>query len=102
MLVCSISTVGAGTSIMAASLLPLSGGALSLELDEDDLDAVSAYIAAHFSKGGKTVYPTLTVYNFGGCDFVFQNEWGDPCLIADSEEGRAILVRIHEHLNRKE
>lgn len=84
---------------MAATILPLPDGSFSLEFDEADIDAVESYIAAHFAPVEQTVYPTLVTYHFGYCSFVFQNEWGDPCLIANSEKGHAILVQILENLN---
>ena len=40
-----------------------------------------------------------SVYSFGGAEFVFQDEWNDPCLISDSERGDTALRRLSEALN---
>ncbi|MET3778388.1 hypothetical protein [Rhizobium alvei] len=44
-------------------------------------------------------HPTYIRYWFGGCSFVYYNQWDDPCLISNSAEGTAILKIIHDALN---
>lgn len=82
---------------MAVTLLK-AGDYLSLEFDNDDLERVGECI--------RDLYPNVTsrwagifkVYCFGGCEFTFQNEWDDPCLIASSDEGHEILRVLHARL----
>ena len=39
-------------------------------------------------------YPFPTVYAFGQTELTFQNEWDDPCLIATTLNGEAMLRAI--------
>lgn len=83
---------------MAVTLLSLSNGHYSLEFEPSDLSSVAAAIRDRYGVPDKRQYPTSTEYRFGGCSFTFQNEWDDPCLIAGSIEGDAILKTLHETL----
>jgi hypothetical protein len=83
---------------VTASLLRLSSGHYSLEFETADLPALSSAIEQRYGLPEKQQYATLAVYRFGGCSFTFQNEWDDPCLIASSAEGDAILATLHQAL----
>lgn len=83
---------------MAVTLLPLSNGHYSLEFELSDMPAVAAAIRDRYGEPSKRQYPTSADYSFGGSHFTFQNEWDDPCLIAGSDEGDAILKVLHETL----
>jgi hypothetical protein len=80
---------------MAVTLLALPNGHYSLEFETSNLPSVIAAIHERYGVPGKRRYPILAVYSFGGCDFTFQNEWDDPCLVAGSEEGSEILKALH-------
>jgi hypothetical protein len=60
---------------------------LSLEFEEADLDRVRQCIRQLYPATTSRRAGIATLYSFGGCEFVFQNEWEDPCLISKSYEG---------------
>ena len=80
---------------MAITLLPLSNGHYSLEFEETDLSSVAAAIRERYGVPDKRQHATCAEYRFGGCHFTFQNEWEDPCLIANSADGDDILKALH-------
>ncbi|NYT39948.1 hypothetical protein HZY97_04210 [Sphingomonas sp. R-74633] len=80
---------------MSASLVRQQSGYYSLELETADLDALKSAILDRYGTPKTKRYPMLTVYRFGGCSFTFQHQWDDPCLIASSAEGDAILETLH-------
>ena len=84
---------------MAVTLLSLSNGLLSLEFETSDISSVAAVIRLLFGEVSSQQIPTATRYTFGGCRFLFQNEWDDPCLIAQSVEGNELLRQIWAKLN---
>jgi hypothetical protein len=79
---------------MAASLLPMKNGSCSLEFATSDIDRVSILLREHFGVPRVEKWPELTVYKFKQADLLFQNEWDDPCLIASTAEGIAMLEVI--------
>lgn len=83
---------------MAVTLLELANDHVSLEFEPEDIDAVGAAIREQFGQPNIVRYPFSADYRFGGCSFVFQNEWDDPCLISGSVEGDAILRLLHQTL----
>ncbi|WP_206539698.1 hypothetical protein [Leisingera sp. ANG-S5] len=79
-------------------ILELSSGRLSLEFSASDLTAVREAIESIYGVPEITAYPACASVKFAGCMFVFQNEWNDPCLISQSEEGNRILKDLFESL----
>jgi hypothetical protein len=79
---------------MAVSLLWLNDGSCSLEFEPSDIDRVSTVLSAQYGKPKIERYPTLTVYTFSNASLTFQSEWDDPCLIASSAEGIAMLETL--------
>jgi hypothetical protein len=84
---------------MTVTLLSLSNGRSSLEFATSDLPLVAAAIRDRFGDPEQRPYPTSTHYCIGGCSFVFQNEWDDPCLISGSVAGDQILTELCAVLN---
>lgn len=84
---------------MAVTLLPLSNGHYSLEFEPADLPLVASSIRDKYGVPDRLQYPTFAEYWFGGCSFIFQDEWDDPCLISGSAEGDDILKSLHDDLN---
>ena len=83
---------------MAITLLHLPSGHYSLEFDLSDLPSVATAIRKRYGVPEKRLLPTITEYSFGECSFVFQNEWAEPCLIADTTKGDEILQALHADL----
>jgi len=82
-----------------AKLLPLPDDGVSLELMPSEIPLLVAVIERHF--GPLEIRPhigTYAEYRFGGCNFTFQNDWDDPCLISGSNEGTELLAQLHAHL----
>ena len=84
---------------MAVSLLPLSNKHYSLEFETADIERVNTTIIELYGRPIISRHATCMNYIFGGCDFTFQTEWDDPCLISDSSEGDNILKKLHKRLN---
>jgi hypothetical protein len=78
------------------------GDHLSLEFEVSDLSRVGPCIRELYPTTTSRWAGTVKVYSFGGCEFVFQNEWADPCLISNSNEGDAILRSLHFQLTSDE
>jgi len=76
---------------MVVSLLPLTTGGCSLEFDTGDIDRVREYLRQRFGAPRVEHHPFHIVYKFRQADLLFQNEWDDPCLIASTEDGVAML-----------
>lgn len=72
----------------------------SLEFENDDLPLVRQAISARF--GQLEIEPHLLYqdWRFGGCDFLFQAEWDDPCLIGSTPDAAALLRALCADLNR--
>jgi len=84
---------------MPVSLVPLKNGSVSLEFEVAEIDSVSASLRQRFGAPMVEKHPTLTVYKFKQADLVFQNEWDDPCLIAGTPEGIAMLKAVAADLS---
>jgi hypothetical protein len=72
-------------------LVELDDGMCSLEFAVEDIDRVRAALSVRHGAPKVTKYPILTFYTFGGTDVTFQNEWDDPCLIANTPDGVDML-----------
>ncbi len=79
---------------MSATILELSNGHCSLEFAESYLPSVMMGIQKLWGESITGPYVASQSVRFGGCDFVFQIEWDDPCLIACSDEGSLMLRRL--------
>lgn len=74
------------------------GDHLSLEFEDGDLQRVGLSIRELYPNASSYWAGIFKVYSFGGCEFTFQNEWDDPCLISNSDDGDAILRSLHAQL----
>ena len=83
---------------MTVSLLHLETGC-SLEFAASDIECVRAALEQHYGipKVDKSS-PILTVYTFANATIIFQNEWDDPCLIANEPMGVAMLEQLAKEL----
>jgi hypothetical protein len=83
---------------MTVSLLHLETGC-SLEFAASDIERVRAALEQHYGapKVDKSS-PILTVYTFANATIIFQNEWDDPCLIANEPMGVAMLEQLAKEL----
>ncbi|MCW4462064.1 hypothetical protein OK349_10130 [Sphingomonas sp. BT-65] len=83
---------------MTMTLLSV-GKHLSLEFDPSDLDAIQALVDAQYP--GRKAAPAgiATILAFGGEEFLYQNEWDDPCLISSSTRGDEILRSMYAQLS---
>lgn len=70
---------------------------LALEFDTSDLVAVRKYLRQTFPEMNSQVQGIEAVVTFGGEDFIFQNEWDDPCLVSISAKGNNMLRALYEH-----
>lgn len=88
--------------VMAFRISELGEGSSSLEFDEDDIPALTAAIEELF--GPRTVEQNIIHddVSFGGQEFIFYNEWGDPCLISRTEEGGKCLRCLLSKLSSAE
>lgn len=71
------------------------GERLSLEFETSDLEAVRLYINQRYGGMDSKAAGIAAIVTLAGEDFTFQNEWDDPCLIAHSIKGDALLRAIH-------
>ncbi len=71
-------------------LLELAPDLVSLEFDPGEMPVVRQRLArlGRVSEARHASYSVLTV---AGEQFLHENEWGDPCLIAQSAAGSALL-----------
>ncbi len=77
-------------------VLELSDGNCSLEVGELSLVELKKCIERLWGAVEIGPYITSQSVRFGDCDFVFQNEWDDPCLISLSTAGASHLRRLAE------
>ena len=82
---------------MAVSILPLKGGGASLEYARADAERVGAAIKALYGTPSIEWAAVFATVRFGGCRFVYQDEWDDPCLIAGCPSGVRLLEAIARH-----
>ena len=79
---------------MKPYLLALSCGRLSLEFKDEDRRALTAAIRERFGRLDIQVFPGASICRFGGAEFTFYDQWGEPCLTSSSELGDAILKAL--------
>lgn len=83
---------------MAFNLLQLSHEHYSLEFDPKDMKLVTEVIQSNYENPQVKHYATCMSIKFSGCDFVYQNEWDDPCLISQCSSGAQILKTLYSQL----
>jgi hypothetical protein len=83
---------------LAVRILSLSDRGISLEFDENDMPNIANAIRRRYGEPTVEWHATMAIYRFGGCDFSFQNEWQDPCLVSSDKDGVAILKQIFADL----
>ena len=84
---------------MKPYLLRLSSGRLSLEFQDEDRRALTAAIRERFGQLDIDVLPGASVCRFGGGDFTFYDQWGEPCLISGSAHGDSLLQLLLSDLS---
>jgi hypothetical protein len=82
---------------MAARILD-GGSHVSLELEEADLEPLGRLIRERYPEATCRWEGIFKVYSFGGCEFTFYDEWDDPCLISNSDNGDALLRSLQADL----
>lgn len=83
---------------MPERILELSNGHCSLEFAPDDIPEIRKAIQVIWGDPRSGSYVASQSVEFGGCKFVYQNEWDDPCLISLSIEGNPLLRQLADHL----
>ena len=79
---------------MTVSLTPLRNGRVSLEFERTDATLVATVIQDSYGKPEQRSSGSVLIYTFGGCSFVYQTEWDDPCFISTCEAGNEILWNV--------
>ena len=75
---------------------------MSLEFQDEDRRALTTAIRERFGRLDIDVLPGASVCRFGGSDFTFYDQWGEPCLISGSEHGDALLQLLLADLSPDE
>ena len=70
----------------------------SLEFAPEDKAEVRAAIQELFGQPQITPEVVSSTVLFGGEDFIYQDEWDDPCLISSSARGKEMLALLAERL----
>ena len=84
---------------MAVELLDLQNDGASLEFENEDLPAVQQAILARFGRLETERHLIYENWRFGGCEFTFQNDGDDPCVIGSSPAEVAMLRSLCADLN---
>lgn len=71
-------------------VLELSTGNVSLEFEPDETGEVFRRLES-FGKLKRTKHVVHDLIRLGDLEFVHYFEWDDPCLIANSSKGSAVL-----------
>ena len=66
-------------------------------MDPDGLEAVKAYIEKSYVGLMTRTAGIVTFVRFAGCEFIFENEWDEPYLLAETAEGDDLLRAICKH-----
>jgi hypothetical protein len=73
------------------------GDRLSLEMDPPGLAAVKAYIEKTYADLMTRTAGIVTLVRFAGAEFIFENEWDEPYLLAETAEGDDLLKAMCNH-----
>ena len=87
---------------MGVSILELPTGNCSLEIQTNDVPDVRQAIKERWGEMVMGPYLSSQSVKFGGTEFVFQNEWDDPCLVSTSPAGISILHELAELLSARQ
>ena len=75
------------------NIIEMASNNVSLEFGPSELDAVLSGLRGYgqLRREARTTYELLTV---DGEQFIFENEWDEPCLISKSARGDAMLREL--------
>jgi hypothetical protein len=73
------------------------GDRQSLEMDHAGLEAVRAYLEEVYPDLHTRTAGIVTLIRFAGSEFLFENEWDQPYLLADTAGGDDLLRAIRDH-----
>ena len=74
-------------------LLELPEGMVSLEFEPSERDALMERLKKHGSFK-KRLYATHAKISIGADQFIYENEWDEPCLISTSASGASLLRQL--------
>jgi len=83
---------------MKVELRPV-GDRLSLEMDPPGFEAVKAHIEKTYADLMTRTAGIVTLVRFAGSEFIFENEWDEPYLLAETHEGDDLLRAISNHFS---
>ncbi|KIC14272.1 hypothetical protein RA20_21260 [Leisingera sp. ANG-Vp] len=55
------------------------------------MPCVREVVEANYGKPKITVFAICSTVDFAGCQFTYQIEWDDPCLISNSDKGNQVF-----------
>jgi hypothetical protein len=82
-----------------ASIIHAENNVASLEIEEDELPRLRGLIESNWGAPQVVRHLACDTIRIADEEFTFQNEWGDPCLIAGTSEGLEILKKLRDQLN---
>ena len=71
----------------------------SLEMDLEGLEAVRAYLEQTYPDLKTRTAGIVTLVRFAGSEFIFENEWEEPYLLAETVEGDGLLRTVYRHFS---
>ncbi|WP_308514486.1 hypothetical protein [Sphingomonas flavescens] len=75
------------------------GAPQSLEMDRDGLQAVRAYLKQTYPDLKTRTSGIVTFVSFAGSEFIFENEWDEPYLLAATAEGDDLLRGVQNRFS---
>lgn len=75
------------------------GARQSLEMDPEGLEAVRAHLERTYPDLKTRGAGIVTLVRFAGSEFIFENEWDEPCLLAQTAEGDDLLRAVCNHFS---
>ena len=75
------------------------GDRQSLEMDPPGLEAVRAYIELAYPDLMTRTAGIVTLVRFAGSEFIFENEWDEPFILAETADGDDLLRAICKHFS---
>jgi hypothetical protein len=75
------------------------GDRQSLEMDTAGLEAVRAYLEQTYPDLKTRTAGIVTLVRFAGSEFIFENEWDEPFLLAETAEGDDLLRGVLSHFS---
>jgi hypothetical protein len=83
------------------SLLHLEDGKVSLEFASAKLPDVRKLITRNWGNPDIVQHVDHVRITIAGHEFIYQNEWDDPCLISVTLAGSQLLEQLHSQLQSK-